>query len=79
MAGGVLNTFMEIGPALGLAGFASAAAEHSLHLRATGSAPGAATAGGYSFALAVAGILFAVSGVAALVRRSAAERADPGR
>ncbi|MFE4515534.1 MFS transporter [Kitasatospora sp. NPDC056783] len=68
MAGGVVNTCMEIGPTVGLAVLATVAASRTLHL----GGGTAATASGYSFALVAASAVFLASallGVWAILAR----------
>ncbi|MEV0319420.1 MFS transporter [Streptomyces sp. NPDC050658] len=78
LAGGVVNTAMEVGPTVGLAVLVSLATAHTTALRDGGSGADAATAGGYGFAFTVAAAVFALSGVlAAVVLRGRPQRATP--
>jgi MFS family permease len=61
LAGGVVNTAMEIGPTVGLAVLASLAATHTGDLLRSGAGHTAATVGGYSYAFDAAAVLFAVT------------------
>ncbi|GAA3055077.1 hypothetical protein GCM10020000_41700 [Streptomyces olivoverticillatus] len=82
LAGGVVNTAMEIGPTVGLAVLVSLATSHTVSLRAGGRAADAATSGGYGFALAIAAAAFAVSAVVAAVvlgRPGPSARSEPAR
>lgn len=67
LAGGVANTAMEIGPTVGLALLVSLAGIHTAALAATGVDPSRAMTGGYAFALGVAALVFAATGVLAAV------------
>jgi MFS family permease len=71
LAGGVLNTAMEGGPALGLAVLVSLAAAHTTGLREAGVLPAAAATDGYGFALEVAAVSYAlIAAVAAITLRT---------
>lgn len=65
LAGGVMNTAMEMGPSLGLALLASLAGAHSAHLARTGANDLVAATGGYAFAFTGAAMLFIVAGLVA--------------
>ncbi|MFB7666553.1 MFS transporter [Kitasatospora sp. NPDC056138] len=72
LAGGVMNTAMEIGPPVGLAVLVPIATAHAASL--TGLTPGAAAAGGYGFAFAVAAAALAAVAVLALLQRGRAKQ-----
>ncbi|ARZ69177.1 hypothetical protein SMD11_3544 [Streptomyces albireticuli] len=76
LAGGVVNTAMEIGPTVGLAVLVSLATNRTTALRDGGTGLAEATSGGYAFALTVAAAAFAVSAVVAalVLRRRPSER-----
>ncbi|MFE0047630.1 MFS transporter [Streptomyces albireticuli] len=67
LAGGVVNTAMEIGPTVGLAVLVSLATNRTTALRDGGTGVAEATSGGYGFALTIAAVAFAVSAVVAAV------------
>jgi MFS family permease len=71
LAGGVMNTFMEIGPTLGVALLMAVAAARSTHVGGADAA--AATTSGYAWAFGAAGLAFALLAVVAL----ATEQPDP--
>jgi hypothetical protein len=60
LAGGVMNTAMELGPTVGLALLMTVAAARTSHITVGGASPQAATTGGYSWALGAAGFAFAL-------------------
>jgi MFS family permease len=60
LAGGVMNTAMELGPTLGLALLTAVAAARASHATAAGASPSAATISGYAWALGAAGLAFAL-------------------
>jgi MFS family permease len=71
LAGGVVNTAMEIGPTLGLALLVALAGAHRDQLRSAGLDSAAATTGGYAFALGVAAVVVAlIAGGAAIALRT---------
>jgi MFS family permease len=63
LAGGVMNTAMELGPTLGLALLTTVAAARASHATAAGASPQAATTSGYAWALGAAGLAFALLAV----------------
>ena len=63
LAGGVMNTAMELGPTLGLALLTAVAAARASHATAAGASPQAATISGYAWALGAAGLAFALLAV----------------
>ena len=65
LAGGALNTAMEVGPPLGLTVLVSLAAAHSRDIAA-----------GYAFALRAAAVVFVVTALVALLRRGIEHRGD---
>lgn len=67
LAGGVANTAMEIGPTAGLAVLVSVAGAYTTKLGNAGLDPASAAAGGYAFALGVAGAVFLLGSVVAAV------------
>jgi MFS family permease len=60
LAGGVMNTAMELGPTLGLALLTGVAAARAAHATAVGASPQVATTSGYAWALAAAGLAFSL-------------------
>jgi hypothetical protein len=66
-AGGVVNTALELGPALGLALLASLAAAHTAWLSDAGIAATVATTRGYAFALTITAIVFSLAALLAAV------------
>jgi MFS family permease len=86
LSGGVLNTAMEGGPALGFAVLVSVSASHTVGLRAAGVAASVAATSGYGLAIAVTAIayvLFAAVAAGSLrtgrrrERRGGADRRGP--
>jgi predicted MFS family arabinose efflux permease len=67
LAGGVMNTAMELGPTVGLALLVTVAAARTSHVTAAGASPHAATTGGYAWALGAAGLAFALLAVLTLI------------
>ncbi|MCQ8773750.1 MFS transporter [Streptomyces telluris] len=67
LAGGVVNTAMEVGPTVGLAVLVSLATAHASGLRDAGEGVGSATSSGYAFALLIAAAAFAASAVVSAV------------
>ncbi|WP_411082997.1 MFS transporter [Streptomyces sp. cmx-18-6] len=67
LAGGVVNTALETGPTIGLAVLTSLAASHTSTLGAGATAREAAEASGYAFAFTTAGVVFAISALAAVL------------
>jgi MFS family permease len=63
LAGGVMNTAMELGPALGLALLTAVAAARASHATTAGASPQAAMTSGYAWALGAAGLAFALLAV----------------
>lgn len=63
LAGGVMNTAMELGPTLGLALLTATAAARASHLGAAGASPQAATTSGYAWAMGAAGLALALLAV----------------
>ncbi|MFF4216737.1 MFS transporter [Streptomyces nondiastaticus] len=82
LAGGVVNTAMEVGPTVGLAILVSLATAHASGLRDGGEGVASATSGGYAFALLLAAAAFAASAVGSAValrgRRRGARTPAPG-
>ncbi|WKU45704.1 MFS transporter [Streptomyces sp. VNUA116] len=82
LAGGVVNTAMEVGPTVGLAILVSLATAHASGLRDGGQGVASATSGGYAFALLLAAAAFAASAVGSAValrgRRRGARTPGPG-
>ncbi|PSJ28766.1 MFS transporter [Streptosporangium nondiastaticum] len=82
LAGGVVNTAMEVGPTVGLAILVSLATAHASGLRDGGEGVASATSGGYAFALLLAAAAFAASAVGSAValrgRRHGARTPVPG-
>ncbi|WP_245684513.1 MFS transporter [Streptomyces roseoverticillatus] len=78
LAGGVVNTAMEVGPTVGLAILVSLATAHATGLRSGGETAASATSGGYAFALLLAAAAFAASAVGSAVvlrgRRAGTDR-----
>lgn len=77
LSGGVLNTAMECGPALGFAVLVSVSASHTVGLRAGGVAASVAATSGYGLAIAVtasAYVLFAAIAAASLRTGPARDR-----
>jgi MFS family permease len=66
LAGGLMNTFMEIGPTLGVALLMAVAAARSTHVAGADAAVDAATTSGYAWAFGAAGLTFALLAVVAL-------------
>lgn len=60
LAGGVMNTAMELGPTLGLALLTAVAAARAAHATAVGASPQDALTSGYAWALAAAGLAFSL-------------------
>lgn len=75
LAGGVLNTAMEMGPTIGLAVLVSLAGMHTAALTVAGAAEPAATSGGYGFAFGAAGVAYVV--VAVIAARTLRPRRTP--
>ena len=67
LAGGLMNTAMELGPTLGLALLTAVAAARASHATAAGASPQAAVASGYAWALGTAGLAFALLAVLAAI------------
>ncbi|WP_334662852.1 MFS transporter [Streptomyces cyaneofuscatus] len=76
LAGGVVNTALETGPTIGLAVLASLAASHTAGLTGGATARTAAEASGYAFAFTTAGVVFAVSALAAVLLLRGQSRHD---
>lgn len=71
LAGGLVNTAIEIGPPLGITLLLSLAAAHATRLAAAGGIdPAAATTGGYGHALRAAAATFALAGLITLTLRA---------
>ncbi|MFJ3825051.1 MFS transporter [Streptomyces nodosus] len=66
LAGAVVNTALEAGPAIGLAVLVTLAAGHTADLEHTGTGPASALTSGYGFAFTVAAVAFAAAAVCAL-------------
>ncbi|MFJ9641368.1 hypothetical protein [Streptomyces sp. NPDC101178] len=66
LAGGVVNTALETGPTIGLTVLVSLAASHTGGLTGGATARTVAEASGYAFAFTTAGVVFAVSALAAV-------------
>ncbi|MFD1495457.1 MFS transporter [Streptosporangium lutulentum] len=73
LAGGVMNTAMELGPTVGLALLMTVAAARTSHVTAGGASPQAATTGGYAWALGAAGFAFALLALTAVAVRPRSE------
>jgi MFS family permease len=58
LAGGVINTAIEVGPTVGLAGLVTVADARTAAAAAHGATRAAATTGGYAWALGAAGLVF---------------------
>lgn len=71
LAGGVMNTAMELGPTVGLALLAAVAAARTAQAAASGASAPAATTDGYAWAMGAAGLMLL------LVAGTAAARHDP--
>jgi MFS family permease len=67
LAGGVMNTAMELGPTLGLALLTAVAAARASHVAAAGASPQTATTSGYARALGAAGLAFALLALLTLI------------
>lgn len=67
LAGGVMNTAMELGPTAGLALLVAVAAARTSHVTSAGASLHAATTGGYAWALGAAGLAFALLAVLTLI------------
>ncbi|MFF7145303.1 MFS transporter [Streptomyces nodosus] len=65
LAGAVVNTALEAGPAIGLAVLVTLAAGHTADLEHTGTGSASALASGYGFAFTVAAVAFAAAAVCA--------------
>jgi MFS family permease len=65
LAGGVMNTAMELGPTVGLALLAAVAAARTAQAASSGASATAATTDGYAWAMGAAGLLLLVTGTAA--------------
>ncbi|MFI5490158.1 MFS transporter [Micromonospora echinaurantiaca] len=75
LAGGVLNTAMEVGPTTGLALLTAVAAARTAYLEAGGAGPPNATTGGYAWAFGTAGLAFAaLAAVTAVTGRTRPHR-----
>ncbi|MEV4875273.1 hypothetical protein [Streptomyces cyaneofuscatus] len=77
LAGGVVNTALETGPTAGLAVLASLAASHTAGRTGGATARTAAEASGYAFAFTTAGVIFAVSVLAAVLLLRGRSRIAP--
>ncbi|MFC0532765.1 MFS transporter [Phytohabitans kaempferiae] len=77
LAGGLMNTFMEIGPTLGVALLMAVAAARTTHVGGAGTAAAAATTSGYAWAFGAAGLAFALLAVVALATEQPAT--EPAR
>lgn len=80
LAGGIVNTAMEIGPAVGLALLASVAAARTARLSSAGFGSAAAFTDGYAFAMGVAAVVLGLAaGLVIIVsrRQSASSQARP--
>ncbi|MDI3341902.1 MAG: MFS transporter [Sphaerobacter sp.] len=67
VAGGIVNTALEVGPTIGFATLLSLAGLQTARLGERGLAPAAATTGGYAFALTAGAGVLALTAVATLV------------
>ncbi|HEX5291960.1 MAG TPA: hypothetical protein VFX25_24085 [Streptosporangiaceae bacterium] len=65
LAGGVINTAIEVGPTVGLAGLVTVADARTAAAAAHGATRAAATTGGYAWALGAAGLVFVLLALAA--------------
>jgi MFS family permease len=77
LAGGLMNTFMEIGPTLGVALLMAVAAARSTHVG--GADEAAATSSGYAWAFGAAGLAFALLAVVALATEQPDPASEPAR
>lgn len=77
LAGGLMNTFMEIGPTLGVALLMAVAAARSTHVGGADAA--AATTSGYAWAFGAAGLAFALLAVVALATEQPEPALEPAR
>lgn len=79
LAGGLVNTAVELGPTLGLAVLVSLSSTRTASLLDGGHGPASATASGYGFALTTAAAVFAVAavGLAVLGRRFRRDLPNP--
>ncbi|BCB77210.1 hypothetical protein Pflav_036200 [Phytohabitans flavus] len=77
LAGGLMNTFMEIGPTLGVALLMAVAAARSTHVGGVDEA--AATTSGYAWAFGAAGLAFALLAVVALATEQPEPVVEPAR
>ncbi|MER6695179.1 MFS transporter [Streptomyces minutiscleroticus] len=66
LAGAVVNTALEAGPAVGLAVLVTLAAGHTAALERTGTSQASAQSAGYGFAFAIAAVTFVVAAVCAI-------------
>ncbi|KPI04840.1 major facilitator superfamily MFS_1 [Actinobacteria bacterium OK074] len=66
LAGAVVNTALEAGPAIGLAVLVTLAAGHTTDLEHTGTGTASALTSGYGFAFTIAAVAFAAAAVSAL-------------
>ncbi|MEU4013162.1 MFS transporter [Streptomyces pseudogriseolus] len=66
LAGAVVNTALEAGPAIGLAVLVTLAAGHTADLERAGTGPASALTSGYGFAFTIAAVAFAAAAVCAL-------------
>ena len=80
LAGGVLNTAMEVGPTLGLALLLSLSALRTTRLTESGGDVAAAVTGGYAYALGVAAVAYLLAAVLCglALRRGGARTSDRG-
>ncbi|MGW5361102.1 glucose 1-dehydrogenase [Actinopolymorpha pittospori] len=78
LAGGVLNTAMEMGPTVGLALLIALATARTTHLEDGGAGLPGATTSGYAWAFGAAGLAFAaLAAVIAVTGRTGTSRPDP--
>jgi MFS family permease len=79
LAGGLMNTFMEIGPTLGVALLMAVAAARSTHVGGADAAAAPATTSGYAWAFGAAGLAFALLAVVALATEQPDPATEPAR
>lgn len=79
VAGGIVNTALEVGPTIGLAALLSLAGVQTAHLSERGLTSAAATTGGYAFALIAAAVAFTLTAVATVAVHRAARHASRAR
>ncbi|MFG2679780.1 MFS transporter [Streptomyces sp. NPDC048392] len=78
LAGAVVNTALEAGPAIGLAVLVTLATGHTRDLEHTGTGTASAQASGYGFAFTVAAVAFAAAAVCAVFLLRPSPSSDGG-